>query len=233
MIYENEFNFTKESFDIKGNVHPFYILDIFEKGASAHGERIGVGEEKMCKKNLFWIISRIKYEVLKPVKPNETYIIRTWPLKPTKLNFQREYLICDKEGNEFIKGTANWLTIDRTERKLVIGADIFPEMEFCDKENFSSKVIRLRDFDNGEFKKEITLTKEHIDSNGHVNNKHYTTFIEDALGGFSKEIKTFQIDYVAEIMENDKVSVYTLTENEIIFAKGESDKRNFIAKIEF
>lgn len=233
MIYENKFTFTKENFDIRGNVHPFYILDIFEKSASAHGERIGVGEEKMSKNNLFWIISRLKYEVLKPLKPDAEYIIKTWPLKPTKLNFQREYLILDMDGNEVIKGSANWLTIDRKERKLVIGADVFPDMEFCENVNFSSKIIRLRDFDNGEFQKEITLTKEHIDSNGHVNNKHYTTFIEDALGGFLKEIKTFQIDYVAEIMENDKVSVFSSYEDGKILVKGESDKRNFIAKIEF
>ena len=186
----------------------------------------------MKEKNLFWIISRIKYEVLKPLKADTEYVIKTWPLKPTKLNFQREYLILDKDGSEVVKGSANWLTMDRATRRLVIGAAVFPDMEFCDAENFSSKVMRLRDFDNGEFKKEITLTKEHIDSNGHVNNKHYTTLVEEALNGFSSTLKSFQIDYVAEIMENDKVSVYTLNENEAIFVKGETDKINFIAKIE-
>ncbi len=233
MIYENKFTFLEQNFDNLGNVHPFYVLDIFEKSATSHGEIIGVGEETMREKNLYWIISRIKYEVLKPLKPDTEYVIKTWPLKPTKLNFQREYVILTKEGKEVIKGTANWLTIDRSERKLVIGAEVFPEMEFCDKVNFSSKVQRLRDFEGGEFKKEITLSKKHIDSNGHVNNKHYTTLIEDALGGFIKEIKTFQIDYVAEIMENDKVSVFASYEDDKILVKGESDKKNFLGKIEF
>ena len=233
MIYENEFNFSSECFDNKGNVRPFYILDVFEKSATAHGEIIGVGEEKMSKKNLYWIISRIKYQVLNQINPCETYIIRTWSLKPTKLNFQREYLILTKDGKEVIKGTANWLTIDRTDRKLVIGADVFPKMDFCDKVNFSDKVQRLRDFENAEFKMKIIPNKNHIDSNGHVNNKHYTTFMEEALGGFFGKIKTFQIDYIAEIMESDELSVFAFSDNEKTLVKGESDKRNFIAKIEF
>lgn len=233
MIYENKFVFPDKSTDKRGNIRPFYILDIFEKSASAHGEIIGAGEEKMREKNLFWIISRIKYEVLKTIIPNTEYIIKTWPLKPTKLNFQREYLICDREGNEVVKGSANWLTMERTERKLVIGADVFPEMKFYDKVNFTKKVQRLRDFEDAKFISALTPNKNHIDSNGHVNNKHYTTFIEDALGGFLQEIKTFQIDYIAEIMENDNLSIYSFSDNEKTLVKGESDKINFIAKIEF
>ena len=234
MYYYKNFTFAKEDFDNKGNILPFAVLDIFEKGAVAHGELLGAGEEAMKKKNLFWIISRLKYKTLCAVTYGEELTLKTWPLKPELTGFLREYLILNKKGETVIKGSANWLTLSRDERKLKIGQEVFPAMEFSSEVNFGKKIPRLRDFLNGEFIKEITPQAVNIDFNGHVNNKHYTSFILDALNGFSGIIDTFQIDYVQEIMPDDKVGIVISKSEKEVLVKGENkDKKHFYAKINY
>lgn len=231
MVYTEEFILDRNAFDGKGNIYPFLILDIFEKAACGHAETIGVGADEMAKKNLFWIISSILYEVTGDVICGEKLVIKTWPLKPKLLFNPREYVIYNSKGETVVKGSANWLTIDRETRKLNMSKDVFPEMEFLTETNFAGKIPRLRNFDGGKKVMEVVPSEKHIDSNGHVNNKHYTTFIFDALSGFKGKIKTFQIEYVAEIMPDDKVFISTVENGNETLVKGESDKLNFSSKI--
>lgn len=234
MYYEEKFCFTNDSFDNKGNIFPFFILKIFEKAACIHGEKLGVSFSDLIKKNLLWIVSQIKYQVIKSILPNEELTIKTWPLEPKRLGYTREYLVTNQTGEIVIKGSSNWLTIDSEDRKLRIKENVFPKMEYMTCENFGGKIPRLRE--TGEFIKvnDIVPDKTHIDSNGHVNNKHYTTFISDAIKEFDGVIGTFQIDYIKEIMPEDKVSVYVLkNENETMIKGGEDNNKNFVAKIEY
>ncbi len=234
MYYTDTFIYGKEDFDEKGNLLPYKVLEVFENGAIAHGELIGVGEKAMREKNLFWIISTLKYQVLRAVPANERLTLKTWPKKPGLVSFQREYLILNQNGEIVIKGSANWLTISRDERKLKAGQKIFPDMEFSDEVTFLKKIPRLRDFDNGILLNSVIPEPCHIDSNGHVNNKHYTSFILNALKGFSGIIDTFQIDYVQEIMPKDKVDIIILNRENEVLAKGEgADKKHFYAKIQY
>lgn len=232
MYYEEKITFKNECFNKKGNILPFFILEIFERVACVHGEKLGVGFSDLREKNLLWIVSQIKYQVEKSIIPEEELTIKTWPLEPKRVGYGREYLIKNRGGEIVIKGSSNWLTIGSDDRKLKIGENVFPEMEFLTDTNFNGKIQRLREA--GDFVKvnEVIPEKCHIDSNGHVNNKHYTTFILDALKEFDEVIDTFQIDYIQEIMPEDKVSVYVLkSEKETMLKGGEEDKKNFLAKI--
>ena len=232
MYYIKEFLLEEKDFDLYGNLLPFKVFDIFEKGATTHGELLGVGEKTMSEKNLFWVISQIKYKVIKNPKPEDRVVLKTWPIEPSGIGFLREYLILDSLGETLIMGSANWLTISRDDRKLKIGERVFPEMEFSKELNFGKKIPRLRETSTMEKVYSVTINKNHIDSNSHVNNKHYTTFIKDALGGFTGEIDLLQIDYIQEIMPDDSVEIFLCKNDKEYLIKGESNlKKHFLAKV--
>lgn len=231
--YYEKFTLSDEDFDKQGNLLPFKILEIFEKGAIAHGELLGAGEAAMKEKNLFWVISRLKYKVLKPADKKGELTLKTWPLKPSFAGFLREYVLYDENEEAVIKASANWLTLSRDERKLKLGQQVFPDMEFSDEINFDKRIIRIRDFE-GEPVKNIIPKKEYIDSNGHVNNKHYTDFMLEALDGLSGVVDSFQIDYVQEIMPSDKVEISVARNENEVLVKGEGNgKKHFFGKIIF
>lgn len=235
MKYEQNFTFSDDDFDSYGNIIPSKILEVFETGANAHGSLIGVSFEDMIVRNLLWVVTHIKYEVLKKVQPNRTVKLVTWPLPPTLMGFQRDYTLYDEDDNVIIKGTSNWVTIDTEKRKLKMSSDIFPKGDFLTDKNFSERIRRLRDFE-AEGKPYIVVPDERlIDRNGHVNNTNYADFAVDSLKGLKGLVKTFQIDYINEVMCGEPLNLYTLNEDSISLVKGESEEgtNKFICKFEF
>lgn len=225
---------TADQFDHHGNVLPNVVLDLFQKAAGNHAERLGVGFEAMLAKNLLWVVTQIKYQVLSAPKPAQALTVTTWPLPPTRLGFDREYLICDEAGEVLIKGTSKWMQIDAAERKLVPGSNVYPLTEYCTNKNFEEKIRRIRDFEASSAVCRIIPDKSTIDSNNHVNNAEYADFAYTALKDFGGVIGSFQIDFLHEVMLGQPLDVgYAASEKSILVkGTGEDGERKFTCGIE-
>ena len=225
---------TADQFDHHGNVLPNVVLDLFQKAAGNHAERLGVGFEAMLAKNLLWVVTQIKYQVLSAPKPAQALTVTTWPLPPTRLGFDREYLICDEAGEVLIKGTSKWMQIDAAERKLVPGSNVYPLTEYCTNKNFEEKIRRIRDFEASSAVCRIVPDKSTIDSNNHVNNAEYAGFAYKALGDFGGVIDSFQIDFLHEVMLGQPLNVGYAVSDAVTLVKGmgEDGERKFTCGIE-
>lgn len=225
---------TADQFDHHGNVLPNVVLDLFQKAAGNHAERLGVGFEAMLAKNLLWVVTQIKYQVLSAPKPAQALTVTTWPLPPTRLGFDREYLICDEAGEVLIKGTSKWMQIDAAERKLVPGSNVYPLTEYCTNKNFEEKIRRIRDFEASSAVCRIIPDESTIDVNDHVNNAEYADFAYTALKDFGGVIGSFQIDFLHEVMLGQPLDVgYAASEKSILVkGTGEDGERKFTCGIE-
>lgn len=225
---------TADQFDHHGNVLPNVVLDLFQKAAGNHAERLGVGFEAMLAKNLLWVVTQIKYQVLSAPKPAQALTVTTWPLPPTRLGFDREYLICDEAGEVLIKGTSKWMQIDAVERKLVPGSNVYPLTEYCTNKNFEEKIRRIRDFEASSAVCRIIPDESTIDVNDHVNNAEYADFAYTALKDFGGVIGSFQIDFLHEVMLGQPLDVgYAASEKSILVkGTGEDGERKFTCGIE-
>ncbi|MBR6683677.1 MAG: hypothetical protein IKL38_04980 [Firmicutes bacterium] len=225
---------TADQFDHHGNVFPAVVLDLFQKAAGNHAERLGVGFEAMLAKNLLWVVTQIKYQVLSAPKPAQALTVITWPLPPTRLGFDREYLICDEAGEVLIKGTSKWMQIDAAERKLVPGSNVYPLTEYCTNKNFEEKIRRIRDFEAISAVCRIVPDESTIDSNNHVNNAEYADFAYTALKDFGGVIDSFQIDFLHEVMLGQPLNVGYAVSDAVTLVKGvgEDGERKFSCGIE-
>jgi len=235
MKYTQQFEIPAESFDENANLVPSQVLSVFQTLADRHAAILGVDFDKMYSRGFLWVITQIKYQVCGELKPGETVTGVTWPLPPSRLAYDREYLICGEDGNTIIKGTSNWVLIDVKERRIASAENVYPEGEHCTDKNFSEKLRRLRDFEATGEPCRICPDESHIDANGHVNNTKYADFVRTALGGFSREIDVFQIDYINEVMCGQPLDICcTATENGAA-AKGisEEGKRMFACSVTY
>ena len=221
-------------FDNHGNVLPAVVLDLFQKAAGHHAEHLGVGFEAMLAKNLLWVVTQIKYQVLKAIEPDQPLTVTTWPLPPARLGFDREYLITDKSGEVLIKGTSKWMQIDAAERKLVPGTNVYPLTEYRTDKNFEEKIRRIRDFETIGKICRIIPDESTIDSNNHVNNAEYAGFAYRALDDFGGIIESFQIDFLHEVMLGQPLDVGYAVSDKLTLVKGtgEDGERKFACGIE-
>ncbi len=213
---------TPACIDAMGNIRPRAVLALFQDAAGVHAESLGVGFEALLKKNLLWVVTQIRYRVIKPIGGEQEITVETWPLPPNRLGFERCYRLLDTQGELLIEGTSNWVVIDTQTRKMAAAGDLYPPMEFCFDKTFADRARRIKDFEAAAAACTVIPDGSLIDNNGHVNNTHYPSFAETALGGHQGKISAFQIDFLHEVLQGQPLSLFCTKEEKSALVKGEA-----------
>lgn len=221
MKYKIKITLRQNCVDEVGNFCPLEVLNSFQIAANYHGELLGVSFAEMLKKNLLWVVTRIYYEVCGDVEAGQEVEVTTWPLAPSRLGYEREYIITDLNGNILIKGTSNWAIISADTRRLVSFTDIYNDENLCAERVFDLRIKRIKNFE-GIRTKDIIPDSTMIDCNNHVNNTYYAGFFEKSIGGFQKKLKTFQIDYHREVLCGQPINMYVSSTDLSASVKGEN-----------
>ncbi len=233
MNYQASFTLSSEQFDPHGNLLPSHVLWLAQRAADEHAYDLGVGFESMLAKKLLWVITQVRYQVCDALRPGETVTVKTWPLPPTKLGFERNFLVCDAQGKVCIQGMSNWVMIDTEERRFVTPQNLYPSEEYCMEKVFPDRAKRLRDFEADSEAYACCPDESTIDYNGHVNNTFYPGFVLDSLGDFGGVIRAFQIDYIHEVMCRQPLTLYHKKQDDKILVKGliDGETRSFTCTI--
>lgn len=215
MKYIEKFKRDKKQFNL------FEILDTFQKSAVAHGTRLGFGYEEMLEKDVFWVLLRTKF-VIHNNKAVEDYISITYPKSPNKIDFNREYQIRDEEET-LIDGISKWLVVSLKTRKIKRNHDMDYHSKVVDDSIFDDVYKIKYDLDKMKFVDYYQVSEKDFDQNSHVNNASYAYMIEKVIN--TNNIKEFQIDYLNEIVSNDKISLLSYKEDSNIFIIGKSEEK--------
>ncbi|MBQ9939335.1 MAG: hypothetical protein IJO96_07375 [Oscillospiraceae bacterium] len=233
--FSKEYYLRTSDFDSRSRLLPSAILDLFQEAAGTHAEELGIGAEQMNANNVMWVLMRVKYEVLEDAHPHTSVIVNTWPLVPTRLGFQREYLIESTEGKTLVKGTSEWVLVHTEKRKAVAVKDVYPFSEGFETQTvFEEKTTKLHNFTPVSDGMIVVPGYSQIDVNGHVNNTKYANYILDILSPAEDEsVCAFQIDYRKEVLADMPVTLFCTREDGEAFVKGvNSDGENmFLCKM--
>lgn len=223
-IYEQTFPLRTCDFDRYSRLLPGAVLDIFQEVAGSHANQLGVGFDQMLKKDLMWVITKVKFEILKNPETHTSVRVVTWPLAPSKITLQREYEIYSLDGELLVKGSSEWVFMHSSLRKFMPAVDVYPLSEFCQKKVFDEKFTKIG---KCEFETDfVGITPQFcdFDLNGHVNNTKYANFVLNQISPKENEILfSMQIDYHREIRGDESIKLYLKRENSSVFAKGEKN----------
>ncbi|MGY0693885.1 acyl-ACP thioesterase domain-containing protein [Virgibacillus sp. FSP13] len=65
-----------------------------------------------------WVLTRIRVTIVLTPNWDKEITIETWPLEPGKVEFDRDYLVQDVNGNVIIRTISKWIIMDMHERKI-------------------------------------------------------------------------------------------------------------------
>ena len=228
MKHSTKIKLYNSYFDLNNRLSAKSILSIFQDVASIHGEEIGVGYIPMLEKNLYWVLSRIKFDILKMPEINQTVIVETWPHEKGKIDFDRDISILSENGELLIKGTSKWCVIDTVARRLQRTDNVAYVGEICQEVNYPDKFLKIT-LPEVELKHKFnhTVMFSDLDHNQHMNNTNYANLIANATK--NKAFTHFEINFVNECLENNGIEVYAVSteDGEFIVGKVE-DKTVFI-----
>ena len=161
------------------------LLEIFGDMAMLHGMRIGQGINTRHIHHLVWMTLNWKMQITRRPRAGETITAVTWARDYSRVQATRDYLILDKDGNELVRASSNWVLLDdRTMTILRLTPEYMDPYE--QEENhavFPGESFRRPPKEGPEVTRQIDypILKAMIDENGHVHNTCYLDMVREVL----------------------------------------------------
>ncbi len=224
MFKQEKFNIHTSFVDFIDQLRPSAALDFFQDLAATHAKEIGVGFDDVYALGYIWVVMYEQLEVVKRLpKVGEEILVKTWPKSRGKLEFEREYEICDLEDQTLIKGISNWVLLEKERHTLVKANNVNYIGENYPKTNYFEKQKRRLNLNDSiypfVFSHKVTLSD--LDHNMHMNNAKYLDIIHN-MQNFDKykTWKKFEIAFLHEAKLNEEIKVKHFQENGLDCYKG-------------
>ncbi len=183
-------------------------FNYFQEIAALHAEKLGVGFDELNKKHgAIWILVRMRVDFNRLPKWNEEVYLETWPQKPSKVHFERDYVMKDDAGQVIAKGISHWVLLQRETKQFLRPAvleDAFPNSPYPSPIEEPLGKLKVPGELAGVYQRVIGCSD--IDQNGHMNNSKYLDFIMDCFSMKelrSHEVSSIQVNYVEETFPGD------------------------------
>ncbi|HEY8364070.1 MAG TPA: acyl-ACP thioesterase domain-containing protein [Haloplasmataceae bacterium] len=212
VITRKKYKIEINDVDFNKQVKISSLFNYFQDVASKSVEHLGVGINKLKEEyGLAWVIIKMRVEVLRYPNWNEEIIVETWPKATKSLEFERDFLIYDNQGNIIAKATSIWVLLDIETRKVKRTNIIESNYQDLTKSALDYEFMKLMPFKNLDIVYDRMIGYSDIDFNGHLNNIKYIDFISDCLP-FDKHklfsIKALEINFINETLPGEVISLF-------------------------
>ena len=215
-IYNKTVIINSRDVDGTGQCKASALLGYLQDASAEHTAVCGCGRKEMVERyNVFWMLTRIQVELVRPIHWLDQLTIRTGHRGGKGILLYRDYeLLVD--GREVGYACALWVLSDLNTRKLLnVSQTPIPQLsDFAG--GLEPKIRKLtalhppKDMTLAEVR---TMRYSDTDVNGHVNNVRYVDFLCDALHmerlGPSRFVSSLQVGYLAECMAGETIELYT------------------------
>lgn len=202
----------------------------------AHTEALGCTKDQTLDKGLLWVVSRVRFQLTRPILYDETIELQSWPGRTRHVLFPRYYRILDHDGKPILTGSSIWMLIDHKRRSF-----IFPD-------RFGIAIPGYEDGSEPDLPEELPTfeaqTKSRrravfsdLDLNGHVNNTRYLDWVDDlhlSSWHLSHQPRDLQINFRREILPEEETVIRFREQEDSLLAEGVTSGRvSFSLKMVF
>lgn len=219
-MLEEQFKIRYSEMSPAGYLPVWVLQGYLMESASADAHQLSFGMEEFSKEGINWVIARLQLNILKQVTSRQTLTVKTWHCTSDKFQSIREFLVFDEQGEIAAKGVSWWLIIDLTTRKIVRTPKALLDANGKNPPSQTeANVYRNPSFDGVSplYETTIVARREDIDTNGHVNNMHFTAWALEALPQdftAAKKVKDLFVNFKNEMRSGDVVNVCVYAESE-------------------
>lgn len=213
-FFRNTYRVDSRDVDLFGHCRPSALLGFLQEAAIQAALDIGISREEMLERyNAFWMLSRIRYELNRPLLWDEPLTVKTWHRGGRLAVMYREFDL--SVGGESVgRALSAWVLADWQTRGILKLGDV-RELDGTD----GGSLIRTGNLRKPRLPPDMApaetrrLHYSDTDMNRHVNNVRYADFACDALRlealGTGKYISAMQISYLAECRAGEVINLLT------------------------
>jgi acyl-ACP thioesterase len=157
------------------------LVNFLIQAAWYHAEELGWGVDNLLKKNLVWVLSGIKLEILNYAHWKESVTVDTWPKGVNRLFYLRDFNVKNTTGELIARGTTNWLLIDIDKRrpKLMEGDAVI--LQLSDMPHAIAELVSVLEFEGTPVQStDYQVRYSSVDINRHLTTTGYIDYIFDS-----------------------------------------------------
>lgn len=185
------------------------LFNYMQEAAYNHACRLGAGYEDLISRGYFWVLSRVKINVLRYPEWEEKINLETWPKGTNRLFALRDFIIRDSNSKVSALATTDWLILDSKSmrpQKVQALPIVLPDNE--GRHALDEELGKLESQNIFEYEAKKTAAYSDIDVNNHVNNAKYVEWILDCFSEeyySDKHLKSLQLNFISQTKLGDRV----------------------------
>lgn len=235
-MYKKEFIISNNDVDYRFNLKPANLYRIFQDIALKATEEVGSDSISLSKRGIDWVITRMDVEIKRLPHCNEKITVCTYPGKDLAMLYPRYFYILDENNNVIIRASSIWALIDAKTRKVIVDKDTIKKLPPETSEFELPLPGKIAASEEKNLIETRTIHYSDLDFNCHMNNVRYVELLMDVhdFEFYKTHRPTFiSLNYMKEIREKDKVSVYSDLNNPETFEVQVDGGTSFLAKVTF
>lgn len=184
--------------DCRGLARPSAIVDFMQDIATRHAEIMGIGGEALKQHHGFWVLSRLKYQLERPLQPYETVRLTTLPRKLRGASWYRDFVFEDA-GGVIGHAVTVWAIVDLESRHLLLPKKV--GISFPSQDTGFTEQLRAIVPEDMQPCFARTVRYSDTDVNRHLNNVKAVDILSDAFGlepDKNRWVSELQVNYLAE-----------------------------------
>ena len=200
--------------DFNGVAKTSSILRYVQTAAQCQLTDGGMSYDELKMQNRAFLLSKLKMEVVRPIRAYEPLRAVTYPCESRGYSFLRCYSL-EADGETVARAVSVWALIDTEARSLVRVSDFNLNLPTLPQNDVVLKHFRLPSTlaDVGGY----GVHYGDVDQNRHMNNTKYPDMFSNFLPLDGKFIKTISINYQNEAQIGDKLRVQRAEENGLYY----------------
>jgi len=210
-IHTQNFRLHSYEVDRRGRARPDMLLSFMLDSAWGHTKDTEFSYSELKDEGQLWVLSRFLAVFHDFPKWDDEITVETWGKGTDKLFGLRDFIIHSKSDKKLVSATSAWLIIDRktsrVQRIESLGRN-FPMQLARNELDIKLEKIEARPAERTDLHDEVRYSD--LDVNKHVNSSKYMQWILDSFPiepYEGKDLKKFEIDFLAEAKPGDKISV--------------------------
>lgn len=199
------------------------LCNYFQESAWQHATHLRVGYDQVKLKNLAWVLSRLRIQILHYPRWREELLLETWPKGIDGPHALRDFCILNKKGDILARGASAWLLVNtQTKRPARMEEELAHIISFNQHVHaIEEKIPKLKDLPTSQNVRTIESGYSDLDANAHVNNVRYISWACDAVNPevhLKNRITDFTINFLSETKmgEQTRINCYSGSENKFL-----------------
>lgn len=204
-MYSFESRVRFSEVDQNGKLMLNRLVDYFQDCCIFHSEDVGLGLSNTEDKNKVWMLLGWQIEINRLPQYTERIKTFTWPYSFVRIRGGRNFLMEDEAGNLLARADSQWVYMNlETGLPERVTADMGEKFGLGEHMELSLDKKKIRIPEDCEELERITVRREHLDTNHHVNNGQYIMMAADLIPE-DLEIHKMKVEYRSQAKLGDVI----------------------------